>query len=99
MLGNPERAEPFARVFSLELRGRADVGACEGPLDRTGGLAADEIDHRLELPVKIESARDVDARASLGLGPADRFPLLTSRLREPGLMQRTGIGPKPSKLH
>ena len=34
----------------------------------------------------------------LGLGPADRFPLLTSRLREPGLMQRRGIGPKPSKL-
>ena len=35
----------------------------------------------------------------LGLGPADRFPLLTSRLREPGLMQRRGIGSKPSKLH
>ena len=33
-----------------------------------------------------------------GLGPADRFPLLASRLREPGLMQRRGIGPKPSKL-
>ena len=37
----------------------------------------------------------------LGLGaggPADRFPLLTSRLREPGLMLRRGLGPKPSKL-
>ena len=34
-----------------------------------------------------------------GLVPADRFPLLASRLREPGLMQRRRIGPKLSKLH
>ena len=34
-----------------------------------------------------------------GWGPADRFPLLASRLREPGLMLRRGIGPKLSKLH
>ena len=38
-------------------------------------------------------------QGELGLGPADRFPLLTFRLREPGLMQKTGIGPKPSKLY